>query len=55
MDAIAGMTVAVNDGNSMKYLLTDHLGSVVAVTDASGSVLSQQKYSQDIRVSNDPI
>ena len=42
--AIAGMTVALNDGNGMKYLLTDHLGSVVAVTDASDSVLSQQRY-----------
>jgi RHS repeat-associated protein len=42
--AIAGMTLAMNDGSSMQYLLTDHLGSVVAVTDASGSVLSQQRY-----------
>ncbi len=42
--AIAGMTVAMNDGSSLKYLLTDHLGSVVAITDASGSVLSQQRY-----------
>jgi RHS repeat-associated protein len=42
--AIAGMTVAVNDGSSMKYLLTDHLGSVVAITDASGGLLNQQRY-----------
>ncbi len=27
-----------------KYLLTDHLGSVVAITSANGSVLSQQRY-----------
>jgi RHS repeat-associated protein len=42
--AMAGMTVAVNDGNGMKYLLTDHLGSVVAVTNESGGLLSEQRY-----------
>lgn len=40
----AGMTVAVNDGSGLKYLLTDHLGSIVAVTDASGALLSEQRY-----------
>ena len=30
--SIAGMTVAMYSDNSMKYLLTDQLGSVVAVT-----------------------
>ena len=28
----------------MKYLLTDHLGSAVAVTNDNGTVLSQQRY-----------
>jgi hypothetical protein len=41
---IAGMTVAMNDGSGMKYLLTEHLGSVVATTDSNGSLMSQQRY-----------
>jgi RHS repeat-associated protein len=41
---IAGMTVAVNDGSGLQYLLTDHLGSVVAVTNASETLTSQQRY-----------
>ncbi len=31
--AVAGMTVAMSDSTGLKYLLTDHLGSVVAITD----------------------
>src|SRR5574341_1150759 len=42
--AIAGMTVAMRDGSGLKYLLTDHLGSVVGVTDSSGTLISQQRY-----------
>jgi hypothetical protein len=42
--AIAGMTVAMHDGSALQYFLTDHLGSVVAVTDASGTLTSQQRY-----------
>ncbi len=42
--AIAGMMVAMNDGSGLKYLLTDHLGSVVGVTDSSGTLISQQRY-----------
>ncbi len=42
--SIAGMTVAMYSDSSMKYLLTDQLGSVVAVTNASGALLSQQRY-----------
>ena len=42
--SLAGMTVAMQDGSGLKYLLTDHLGSVVAVTDASGTLTSQQRY-----------
>ena len=42
--AIAGMTVAMQDGSGLQYLLTDHLGSIVAVTDASGTLTSQQRY-----------
>ncbi len=42
--AIAGMTVAMNDGSGLKYLLTDHLGSVVAVTNANGELQESQRY-----------
>jgi RHS repeat-associated protein len=42
--SIAGMTVAVNDGTGLQYLLTDHLGSTVAVTNSSGTLTSQQRY-----------
>jgi RHS repeat-associated protein len=42
--SIAGQTVAMNDGNGLKYMLTDHLGSTSAVVDANGSLLSQQRY-----------
>ena len=36
--------VAVNDGSAVQYLLTDHLGSTVAVTNSSGTLTSQQRY-----------
>jgi RHS repeat-associated protein len=42
--SISGMTIAMNDGSGLKYLLTDHLGSVVAVTDNNGTLISQQRY-----------
>jgi RHS repeat-associated protein len=41
---IAGMTIAMNDGNGVKYLLTDQLGSVVAISDNTGTLISQQRY-----------
>ena len=42
--AFAGMTISMDDGSGLKYFLTDHLGSVVVVTDASGALLSEQRY-----------
>ncbi|MEW6028108.1 MAG: RHS repeat-associated core domain-containing protein [Chloroflexota bacterium] len=42
--SIAGQTVALRDDSGLQYLLTDHLGSVVAVTNASGTLTSQQRY-----------
>jgi len=30
--------VAMHDGTSLKYFLTDHLSSVIAVLDASGNL-----------------
>ncbi|MEW6405724.1 MAG: RHS repeat-associated core domain-containing protein [Chloroflexota bacterium] len=53
--AFAGQTIAVRSCDtgdcslitanwSLSYFLTDHLGSIVAVTDASGTLTSQQRY-----------
>ena len=42
--SIAGQTMAMDDGDGLKYLLTDHLGSMVAITDAQGSLIAQQRY-----------
>jgi len=42
--SIAGMTAAMHEGTGLQYLLTDHLGSVVAITSASGTLTSQQRY-----------
>ncbi|HUI87937.1 MAG TPA: RHS repeat-associated core domain-containing protein [Anaerolineales bacterium] len=42
--SFASMTIAVNDGSGLKYLLTDQLGSVVAVANSDGSLASQQRY-----------
>ena len=41
--AISGMTVAMYVGENLQYILTDHLGSVIAVTDASGDLLNGQE------------
>ncbi len=37
-------SAATNNQWQISYLLTDHLGSIVAVTDASGTLISQQRY-----------
>ena len=42
--SIAGMMVAMKDASGLQYLLTDHLGSTVAVTNQSGTLTSQQRY-----------
>ncbi len=42
--SIAGISVAMYDGTQMLYFLIDHLGSVVAITDASGALLDEQRY-----------
>jgi uncharacterized protein RhaS with RHS repeats len=36
--------VAMQDGTGLQYFLSDHLGSIAAVTDASGTLISQQRY-----------
>jgi hypothetical protein len=47
----AGMSIAMSeripgtpDTVTLSYFLTDHLGSIVAVTDDSGALLSEQRY-----------
>jgi len=40
----AGQTVAMRDSTGLKYFLTDHLGSILAVSDSSGTLISQQRY-----------
>jgi len=34
--SIAGQRVAMQDGDGLKYLLTDHLGSILVIVDGSG-------------------
>ena len=41
------MTVGMDDGDGMKYLLTDHLGSVVAVTNANGGLVSHRIFNRN--------
>jgi RHS repeat-associated protein len=42
--AIAGQIFAMSDNGVMKYILTDHLGSTVGITDASGVLMSETRY-----------
>ncbi len=41
---LGGQRVAMQDDGGVKYLLADHLGSVSAVLDATGNLLSEQRY-----------
>ena len=40
----SGQRVAMNVNGRMSYLLRDHLGSVVAVTDSSRTLVSEPRY-----------
>jgi hypothetical protein len=42
--SFGGQTVAMDDGTGLQYFVTDHLGSVVATTDSTGTLTSQQRY-----------
>lgn len=42
--AIAGVTVGMRAGETFYYFLTDHLGSVVGVTDAARTLVSETRY-----------
>src|SRR5258708_1454827 len=40
----AGVYDSTDSTNPIKYMVADHLGSVVATTSASGTLISQQRY-----------
>jgi RHS repeat-associated protein/uncharacterized repeat protein (TIGR01451 family) len=42
--ALAGVSAGMREGNSFSWFLTDHLGSVVGVTDADATLISQTRY-----------
>jgi RHS repeat-associated protein len=42
--SIAGQRVAMESAEGLQFLLTDHLGSVAAVTNSAGGLLSEQRY-----------
>jgi RHS repeat-associated protein/uncharacterized repeat protein (TIGR01451 family) len=42
--AVAGQRVAMRDSEGTKYLLTDHLGSVVGLVDNNGTLIEEQRY-----------
>jgi RHS repeat-associated protein len=42
--SMAGQTVMRDSDDSLKYLLTDHLGSISAVANQAGELLEQQRY-----------
>jgi len=42
--AIGGVSVGMTTDGVMSYFLTDHLGSIVAVTDNAGTLISETRY-----------
>ncbi len=44
--ALAGQTFGMSDNGVMKYLISDHLGSTVAITDSTGNVLAETRYAE---------
>jgi RHS repeat-associated protein len=42
--SFGGQTIMRDGNGDLQYFLTDHLGSVVAVTDSDGTLTSQQRY-----------
>jgi RHS repeat-associated protein len=42
--SFAGKTIAMRNKTGIKYFLTDHLGSIAAVIDDTGTLISQQRY-----------
>jgi len=42
--SVAGQRIAMQNAGGLQYLLNDHMGSVSAVLDGSGALLSEQRY-----------
>jgi RHS repeat-associated protein len=42
--ALAGVSAGMREGDTFSWFLTDHLGSVVGVTDADATLISQTRY-----------
>jgi hypothetical protein len=42
--SIAGLSVGIHSGGKISCYLTDHLSSIVAVTDATGTLASETRY-----------
>jgi len=42
--SIAGMAIGMREGETVNDFLTDHLGSVVGVTNSSGALISEVRY-----------
>jgi RHS repeat-associated protein len=42
--SFAGQTIAMKEGTTVQYFLTDHLGSIVATLSDTGTLISQQRY-----------
>lgn len=42
--ALAGVSAGMREGSTFSWFLTDHLGSVVGVTDADATLISQTRY-----------
>ena len=42
--SFAGQSIAMRDSTGLQYLLTDHLGSMVAVLGSNGTLISEQRY-----------
>jgi len=43
--ALAGVTAGMREGTTFYFFLTDHLGSVVGITDSTGTMVSTTRYS----------
>ena len=42
--SLAGINMGMREGSTFNYFLTDHQGSVVGVTDSSGTLISETRY-----------
>jgi hypothetical protein len=45
---LAGQKVAVREGGALSYLVTDHLGSVIALLDGDGDLIAGSEQSHSL-------